>query len=278
MDPRIPNAATREMLIELGAEFVPLNSSSFGLSYPIGNKIEVLSLLPEGEPFIFFDTDTIFMDTLNNVEIDFDKPSASSRCEGTWPKPDLYGPGCADIWKSLYDKFGLDFASSLDTSQPDEYWQRYLYFNAGLFYYKCPKIFGAKFLEYATEIRDNAPAELEGQAIYPWLDQIALPLVIHALGGERDTEAAQQLDGTVTCHYRVLSLLYAREPQRVIDILEDVCAPNKIKKILKESDAFKRLVYQGRGHKLRSIITPEDLLKPEEKFRKKIKNRGFWYR
>lgn len=277
-DPCVPDAATRDMLTDLGAEIVPFQSNFFGSSYPNGNKIEALSLLPEGEPFIFLDTDTIFTGPLENVAFDFDKPSASSRCEGTWPEPDLYGPGYAKIWKSLYDKFGLDFESSLDRSQPDEYWQRYLYFNAGFFYYKCPKIFGEKFLEYATAIRNDPPAELDGQEIYPWLDQIALPLVLHALGGTRGTEAAQQLDGDVTCHYRVLSLLYAREPQSVIDVLEEVCAPNKIKKLLKESEGFKRLVFQGRGHKLRALITPEDLLKPEEKLRKKIKNRGFWYR
>lgn len=278
IDPRIADAATRDMLTDLGAELVPLHSKTFGASYPNGNKIEALALLPEGEPFIFFDTDTIFMASLKNVAFDFEKPSASLRCEGTWPIPDLYGPGYGDIWKSLYGKFRLDFESSLDKSKPDEYWQRYLYFNAGFFYYKCPKTFGEMYLEYATEIRDNPPAELDGQAIYPWLDQIGLPLVVHALGGSKGSEAAQQLDGAVTCHYRVLSLLYAREPQSVIDVLEEVCAPNKIKKILKESEAFKRLVFQGRGHKLRAIITPEDLLKPEEKLRKKIKNRGFWYR
>lgn len=88
----------------------------------------------------------------------------------------------------------------------------------------------------------------------------------------------QALDGAVTCHYRVLSLLYAREDQHVIDVLEEVTAPNKIKKLLKGSEAFKRLVFQGRGQKLRDLIAPDDLLKPEEKLRKKIKNRGFWMR
>jgi len=277
-DPRVTDGPTRDMLESLGAEIIPLHSKTFGSAYPNGNKIEALALLPEGEPFIFFDTDTLFTGPLDKIRFNFDKPSASSKCEGTWPQPDLYGPGYGDIWKSLYDKFGLDFESALDMGQPDEYWQRYLYFNAGFFYYKCPKIFGEKFLEYATAIRDNPPAELDGQALYPWLDQIALPLVIHALGGGKGLQPTRSLDGPATCHYRVLSLLYAREPQRVIDVLEEVCAPNKIKKLLKGSEAFKRLVYQGRGHKLRAIITPDDVMKPEQKLRQKIKNRGFWIR
>ena len=68
------------------------------------------------------------------VPFDFDGPNPSLGREGTWPKPPLYGPGYAGIWKSLYDKFGLDFDSSLDLSEPDEYWKRYIYFNAGFFY------------------------------------------------------------------------------------------------------------------------------------------------
>ena len=275
-DPRITDQATRDMLESLGAMIIPLHSKTFGSAYPHGNKIEALSLLPEGEPFVFFDTDTIFTGSLTKVPFVFERPSASMRVTGTWPEPDLYGPGYADIWCALYGKFGLDYEGSLDLSQPDEYWRRHLYFNAGFFYYKCPKIFAEKFLEYATAIRDNPPDALDGQVMYPWLDQIALPLVIHALGGGRG--GAEGLDGAITCHYRVLSLLYAREDQRVIDVLEEVTAPNKIKKLLKESEAFKRLVFQGRGAKLRALIEPEDLLKPEDKLRKKIKNRGFWYR
>ena len=64
------------------------------------------------------------------------------RREGTWPQVELYGPGYAATWKSLYDRFGLDFDSSLDLSQPDEYWQRYLYFNAGWFFHQSPRAFG----------------------------------------------------------------------------------------------------------------------------------------
>ena len=155
----------------------------------------------------FFDTDTLVTGNLNDVPFDFDKPSASLRVTGTWPEIELYGPGYAQTWKSLYDKFDLDFESTLDLSQPDEYWKRYLYFNAGFFYYKCPHQFGASFLATALEIRDNAPKELELQTLDPWLDQVALPIVIHGLGGGRNALEPGYLDGKTTCHYRVLSLL-----------------------------------------------------------------------
>ena len=146
---------------------------------------------------------------------------------------ELYGPGYTAIWRALYEKFGIDFESSLDPDQPDEYWRRYLYFNAGFFYYRCPHTFGARFREIALGILKDPPPELVCQTLDPWLDQVALPLVIHDLGGGRDALEPGWLDGRVSCHYRVLPLLYAREDDRVVEALERVAAPNRIKKVLK---------------------------------------------
>ncbi|TCS65747.1 hypothetical protein EDD52_103164 [Primorskyibacter sedentarius] len=277
-DPRIKQSDIRDHLEELGAEIQPFESRHFGHAYSYGNKIEALSVLPEGEPFIFFDTDTLIHGDLGTVPFDFDRPGASLRCEGTWPKIELYGPGYADIWRALYDRFGLDFESSLNLDQPDEYWQRYLYFNAGFFYYRCPRAFGHRFLEYALEIRDNPPAELVCQTFDPWLDQIALPLVIHSFGGGRDSLPEGYLDGDVSCHYRVLPLLYAREDDAVVEALERICAPNRLKKLLKQYEPFKRMVYQGRGQKVRALFDRNHLPLREQMIRNRIKREGFWMR
>jgi hypothetical protein len=212
------------------------------------------------------------------VPFDFDRPMASMRREGTWPQLELYGPGYSQIWKSLYDKFGLDFESSLDTSWPDEYWKRYLYFNAGYFFGRCPHEFGALFLKYALAIRDDAPKELICQNLDPWLDQVALPLVIHALGGGRDTLPEGLLDGTITCHYRLLPLLYAREDDHVVAVLDEITTPNRIKKVLKTYDPFKRMIYQNRGQKVRALFDRNDLPRKEQAIRNRIKREGFWMR
>ena len=116
-DPRIANQDIRDALADLGAEIVPFENKHFGASYPNGNKIEMLRALPEGAPFVFFDTDTLITGDLVSVPFDFDRPGASLKREGTWPRPELYGPGYTGIWKSLYDRFGLDFESSLDLAQ-----------------------------------------------------------------------------------------------------------------------------------------------------------------
>jgi hypothetical protein len=191
---------------------------------------------------------------------------------------ELYGPGYTAIWKSLYDRFGLDFESSLDTTQPDEYWRRYLYFNAGFFYYRCPQVFGRRFLDYARAIRDDPPAELVCQSLDPWLDQVALPLVIHSLGGGRDALEPGWLDGRTTCHYRVLPLLYAREPDRVVEVLEAVAAPNRIKKVLKLYDPFRKMIYHERGAKVRAMFDRDNLPRREQALRNQIKKAGFWMR
>ncbi len=277
-DPRIRVQPIRDLLEEMGAVFLPFESRHFGQSYPHGNKIECLAALPEGVPFVFFDTDTLITGDLAAVPFDFDRPSASLRREGTWPTPQLYGAGYAEIWRALYERFGLDFDSSLDLSQPDEYWQRYLYFNAGVFYYRCPHAFGARFADYAVAIRDDPGDALAAQTLDPWLDQVALPLVIHSFGGGRDALPEGYLDGSVSCHYRFLPLLYARESDAVVEVLETVCAPNKIKKLLKNSEAFKRLVYQGRGRKLRALFDRDNLPRREQAIRKTIKAEGFWIR
>jgi len=277
-DPTIQNADIRAALQDMGAEFLPLENKHFGQSYPFGNKIEMLTTLPKGEPFVFFDTDTLITGDLGAVPFDFDRPTASLRRENTWPQPQLYGPGYAGLWRSLYDKFELDFASSLDPRHPKEYWQRYLYFNAGFFFYRCPHVFGALFRDYALAIRDDPPIELCAQSFDPWLDQIALPLVIHALGGGRDTLPPGLLDGDVSCHYRFLPLLYARESQHVINVLETVTAPNKLKKVLKGSEAIKRTVYQGRGAKVRALFDQDNLPRREQAIRNRIKKNGFWIR
>lgn len=277
-DPRIQDPAVRQLLLDQGAEILPFQSRHFGAAYPNGNKIEALSVLPPHTPFVFFDTDTLHLGPLADVPFDFDRPSASMKRENTWPVLELYGPGYAQTWRSLYDQFGLEFETSLDMDQPDEHWERYLYFNAGWFFHSDPRKFGELFTQYALDIRDTPPPELVCQPLYPWLDQIALPLVIHALGGGRHTLPEGLLDGSVTCHWRVLPLAYARETDRAIGTLESVTAPNRIKKVLKAYDPFRRMIFQGKGRKVRDMFDRNALPRKEQQIRNRIKKARLWVR
>jgi len=277
-DPRILDAEVIERLEGFGAEILPFESRHFGEGYPYGNKIEALMALPEGEPFVFFDTDTLILDDLTKVPFDFDTPGASEKVEGTWPTLELYGPGYTEIWRSLYDRFDLDFESSLDLSQPDEFWRRYLYFNAGYFFYSCPHVFGRRFADFATSVRSDPPEALVCQQLNPWLDQVVLPLVIHSLGGGRGALPDGLLDGSVSCHYRWMALLYARESDAVIELVQELASPNWMKRILKEYEPMKRFIYQNKGNKARGLFDRDDLPRKEQKIRQRLKNHNLWMR
>ncbi len=276
-DLRIPQGPLRDLLTGFGAEILPFESRNFGQAYPYGNKIDCLAALPE-EPFLFLDTDTLITGALSALPFDFARPAASMRRTGTWPVLELYGPGYGEIWKSLYDRFGLDFDSSLDPGQPDEYWQKYLYFNAGWFFHESPRAFGARFAEYALSIRDDRPPALALQSLDPWLDQVALPLVIHSFGGGRPGPELGGLDGDVTCHWRMLPLLYARESDLVVEVLERITAPNPVKKVLKDYAPFKKMIYQGKGAEVCALFDRADLPRREQVIRNTIKREGLWMR
>ena len=275
-DPRMTDPA-RSLLIDLGATVIPFENTAFGARYPYGNKIEALAALPP-QPFLFLDTDTLVTGPLSDLAIDFTRPSASMRRTGTWPTTELYGPTPTEVWTSLYDRFGLDFGSSLDLSQPQDYWQRYLYFNAGWFFHADPQAFGARFLTYATTIRDNRPDALLCQELNPWLDQVALPLVIHAFGGGRPGPGLAGLDGHVTCHWRTLPLLYARESDRVVAMLEQVAADRTIKRVLRLYEPFRKMIYQGRGTAARALFDRAALPRREQMIRNTLKREGLWVR
>ena len=276
-DPRLPDGPVRSLLLDLGAEIRPFQNRRFGQSYPYGNKIEGLACLPDA-PFLFLDTDTLVTGALSQVPFDFARPSASMRREGTWPQVDLYGPGYGEIWRALYARFGLDFATSLDLTQPDEFWKRYLYFNAGWFFHESPLAFGARFLAYATAIRDDPPPELVCQPLDPWLDQVALPLVVHSFGGGRPGPTLAGLDGDVTCHWRLMPLLYARERDAAVAVLEQVAGRNAVKRVLKDYEPFRKAIWQGQGQAARALFDRNDLPRREQAIRNTLKREGLWAR
>ena len=276
-NPQITDQDTLAILADLGAEIIPFDSRAFGARYPYGNKIEALAHIPD-EPFLFLDTDTIITGDITTLAPDFARPSASMKREGTWPQIELYGPGYAAIWSSLYRRFGLDFDRSLDLSHPDEYWQRYLYFNAGWFLHESPRRFGALFLKYATEIARDPGPELACQSLDPWLDQVALPLVIHALGGGRPGPDLAGLDGALTCHWRILPLFFARESDAAVAAMQAAAADPKVQAILTQYQPFRKMLYKGQGQEVRALFDRANLPRKEQAIRNAIKRAGLWVR
>ena len=86
------------------------------------------------------------------------------------------------------------------------------------------------------------------------------------------------MDEEVSCHYRVLSLLYAREADAIVELLHEVTAPNKVKKVLKSYEPMLRLVFQKRGMKLRDMFDRDNLPRREQAIRNQIKRAKLWMR
>ncbi|TRD16666.1 hypothetical protein [Palleronia caenipelagi] len=277
-DPRMPEDLRELFTGTLDAEIRPFDAKHFGAHYPVGNKIEGLQALDADRPFVFFDSDTLVTGKISKIAFDFDRPAASMRRIGTWPQLEIYGPGYNEIWGSLYRKAGLDFEGSLDVSQPDEYWERYLYFNAGWFFGRSGPEFGELFLKHALMIRDNPTEESLLQELNPWLDQAALPLTIHALGGGRPGPELAGLDGDITTHYRTFPLLYARESDAAVAAAEAAMSSNKVKKVLKQHEPILRFVLQNKGQKARKMFDQANLPRKEQAIRNRLKSANLWMR
>jgi hypothetical protein len=137
---------------DLGAEILPFEATVFGESYPYGNKIECLGALPEGEPFVFFDTDTLILGDLMEVPFDFDRPSASLPGRRHMAADRALWPGLHGDLEIALRPVRHRIRSIARPWQPDEYWRRYLYFNAGFFYAPLPAA-------------NSAPASLRSRAV-----------------------------------------------------------------------------------------------------------------
>jgi hypothetical protein len=133
-------------------------------------------------------------------------------------------------------------------------------------------------IDLMVSLHDQPPEELACQSFDPWLDQIALPVVIAGLGGGRPGENLAGLDGSISTHWRALPLLYATAPDETITFVEEVAAPNRIKKVLKTYEPFKRILYQNRGEKIRALFDRDALPKTEKAIRNRIKRRKLWMR
>ena len=118
-------------------------------------------------------------------------------------------------------------------------------------FYKYPELFQQCYLDSAFAI--------VCQTLDPWLDHVALPLVIHSFVGDRNALEPSYLDGKVSYHYRQLPLLYAREGGLAVDALRTALTAYKINKVVKTYELIRRVVYEKRGPKVRALFDQDNL-------------------
>jgi hypothetical protein len=161
----------------------------FAPEYPIGNKVRVLSLLPDDEPGLFLDSDMLSLTAWSTSTLLPDDCSAAA-------KPvDLSTWGNTQCWQTVYT--ALDMPLPRRRMQPTVMGAPgYPYFNAGVVACRSPGAF-AQHWERNTRILSSPGLPLEPR--YPWLDQIALAPLLTA-------KTAQVLDESwnFPAHMRVL--------------------------------------------------------------------------
>ena len=112
----------------------------------------------------------------------------------------------------------------------------------------------------------------------PWLDQIALPLVDSFLGGGRpgpDWPGWMAMSPATGAPCRCFTRVKATG---LSPLLEEVAAPNTIKKVLKDLEPFHRLIYQDKGAAAWALFDRDDLPRREQMIRNTIKREGLWMR
>ena len=84
------------------------------------------------------------------------------------------------------------------------------------------------------------------------------------------------LDGKQSCHYRLIPLLYARESEAVVTLLEDLTTPDHVKWVFLTHAPYRRLIYERHGARLRKMFDRAALPQTEPSIRKAIKQAGLW--
>lgn len=143
----------------------------FGDTYPIGNKISALGLLPPGEYGCFLDSDMLSLSAWQISDVLTGQISAAKPADlGTW--------GSLQEWEKVYGitatpiperrvRLTVNHALSLP------------YFNAGFIATINPTGLANQWREYAL-LLNAEDVNIENK--YPWLDQISLPIAMQKMG------------------------------------------------------------------------------------------------
>lgn len=212
-------APTQAALQRLDVQLVPF-TPEFAPHYPIGNKVGLLKLLPEGQPGMFLDSDMLSLQRWQPEQLLAGCAVAAKPADvGTW--------GDEQRWQQVYALAGLALPErrvrltvSGQLSLP--------YFNAGAVAAREPAQLGEAWLAATRQLHD---CDLDIGERYPWLDQIALPLAMARQDSWRGLDESWNFPahlralGTASvniCHYHHPGVIL-REP-RLRRLFNKACA------------------------------------------------------
>jgi hypothetical protein len=140
-------------------------------SYKVGNKLNAFNIDAQTDTILWLDTDTLvlndFSDLLVDRRVDFRARAAGIQ----WPFAFSKKSG-ERTWEGLYAEFGLKMPTrrivSVETNR-----QMVPYFNAGVILCSSHARLSELWIRVARRLM-----EMKVPHLYPWLDQIALPVAL----------------------------------------------------------------------------------------------------
>lgn len=274
-DPNTINSEISDTIRDLGVKVVEFENRDFGSRYPHSNKIYAMEVLPEGEPFIFFDTDILIHGRLNPRKIDFSR-MVGRQASSTWPQKLDGKYSIEQIWGSLYDRFGLETDGWYRKGEAADSRTRYPYFNAGIIYHSCPRVFSRLFIEYMLEIDRSRPVETKGQKMFPWLDQVVLPLVMNKLGASNSIGRRNHPITDCAYHYHSLASLFFRPYRPMLKLAKELTAEPDVHDLFMKFHPARELLHGESYDKLVGLTDAKAISRPELK--KYLRAEGYWLR
>jgi len=178
-----PDEDVLEFLKDRGFNLVAFENRHFGSAYPISNKIYAVNKAAQTSPHVLFlDTDSLFVGDAAASFLDdriVRDMGNVGVCKAGGSFPQAHAVYSKDaIWRAIYRKFGIDPDDVLSAAVNFTGVVTFPYFNAGTVFFSNSGPVSELWLRVALEINKRDLPELEGQKIFPFLDQIALPVAI----------------------------------------------------------------------------------------------------
>lgn len=261
-------------LKDLGANLK--HGPSHKLGEDLWQSTSILSLKEiDARPFVCMDPGTVVFrpQQFENVT-----RFASRSFAAGWPVEHLYGAGRRDIWAALAELAEVDLDQLVNATEHPAAAKHWPAFDGALICGDDAQSFGETFYVLAKQILQNPPEVLATQEYRKALRQIILPLVFAKLGGQ------QSECGPVESHFNGcfpssrLAYLYTAAPEPVLDHLEASVSPNPIKKLLKNYEPAKKLIYQQKGRELRDRFYDPNGQDPNRLIKRLKRQTKWWVR
>jgi hypothetical protein len=234
-DPSLADPELLRLFKRYDCEVVPFDNAGFGSAYPHSNKFYAILSLPPEEPFVFLDSDSMLVAPIAPGALSFESPALKPGGP-SWPVEGADGRSIGEVWRALYAFFDIDPAPWRDLSRKDDDHQCYPYYNGGIVYHANARGFGELWLELAQRIWRERPAAIAGQPLKPWLDQIALPVLLAKLGIPSGREP-DPIHKTVV-HYHFPFFLQVRHT-KAVELFDELLKDSTLASVLQNDKGFR---------------------------------------